>query len=332
MSAAAGTIQLSVIIPVGDRFSDPAELYADYRIGLDALGVPFECIFVLDGQRPLVTPQLRELAARHPEITLVGLSRSFGEAGALMVGFQHARGDVVLTLPAYFQIEGAEIPTLVNQLESADLVVGHRWPRVGGWLERARRGLFHRLVAAITGVKFSDLGCGARAMRREVLEEISLYGDQHRFLPLLADRQGFRVSEVRVRQSAGDRFQGSYRARDYAHRGLDIVTVFFLVRFTKKPLRFFGMAGVTTFAIGAGLTLWMIGERVFLMRPLAGRPLFLLSSLFVVLGLQLIALGLLGELIIFTHAREQKDYQVAEIVHFPAAGTPQIEAQTARHT
>jgi glycosyltransferase involved in cell wall biosynthesis len=312
-------IALSVLIPVGSRHSDPAQLYADYRAGLSALGVPFECIFVLDGPRPDIADPLRELARQYPEIKLVGLSRPFGEATALMVGFQQAQGRVILTLPAYFQIDGSEIGKLVGQLESCDLAIGYRFPRAGGWMERARRGLFHRLVAAITGVRFNDLGCGARAMKREVLQEIALYGDQHRFLPLLADRQGFRVNEVRVRQSKSDRFEGSYRAREYAHRALDIFTVFFLVRFTRKPLRFFGMAGVITFAIGAGFTLVMVGQRLFFMKPLAGRPAFLLSSLLVVLGLQLIALGLLGELIIFTHAREQKDYQIAEVVQFPAA-------------
>jgi glycosyltransferase involved in cell wall biosynthesis len=311
-------IAISALIPVGTRHSDPAQLYADYRAGFEALGVPYECIFVVDGPRPDIAEPLLELARRHPEVKLVGLSRPFGEATAIMVGFQQAQGRVIVTLPAYFQIDGAEIGKLVGQLESCDLAIGHRYPRAGGWMERARRGLFHSLVAAITGVRFNDLGCGARAMKREVLEEVALYGDQHRFLPLLADRQGFRVTEVRVKQSKSDRFEGSYRAREYAHRALDIFTVFFLVRFTRKPLRFFGMMGVITFSIGAVLTLIMVVQRLVFHSPLAGRPAFLLSSLLVVLGLQLIALGLLGELIIFTHAREQKDYQIAEVVQFPA--------------
>ena len=115
----------------------------------------------------------------------------------------------------------------------------------GGPFERLRRGVFHGLLATVTGLQFSDLGCGARAFDRRVLEEIQLYGDQHRFLPVLADRQGFRVSEIDVRQSPKDRFEGFYEPRVYARGFLDIFTVFFLVRFTKKPLRFFGMIGVT---------------------------------------------------------------------------------------
>ena len=169
-------------------------------------------------------------------------------------------------------------------------------------------------------LKFHDLGCGARAFDRRVLEEIQLYGDQHRFLAVLADRQGFRVREVDVQQSPKDRYTGVYEPREYTRSLLDIFTVFFLVRFTKKPLRFFGMVGVTTFVVGALLVAWLVIERLFFGQPLAERPALLLSSLLVVLGLQLFALGLLGELIIFTHARAIKDYQVERVIQFPAAG------------
>jgi hypothetical protein len=150
-----------------------------------------------------------------------------------------------------------------------------------------------------------------------VLEEIQLYGDQHRFLAVLADRQGFRVQEVDVRQSPKDHFAGVYQPREYTRGLLDIFTVFFLVRFTKKPLRFFGMVGITIFAVGALLVTWLVVERAFFGQALADRPALLLSSLLLVLGLQLFALGLLGELMIFTHARSLKDYQVQSIIEFP---------------
>ena len=177
--------------------------------------------------------------------------------------------------------------------------------------------MFHRLVATDKGQRYSDLGCSVRAFSRRVLEEISLYGGQHYFLPVLADRQGFRVSEVDLRQSPKDRFEGRYRGSEYAHRALDIFTVFFLVRFTKKPLRFFGMVGASTFVIGAVLVAWLAIDRLVFLHPLADRPALLLSSLLVVLGMQLFALGLLGELIIFTHARDIKDYQIDEVIRYP---------------
>lgn len=313
------TSLISVIIPVGERHGDGAELYRDYVNGLTQVGLPFELIFVLDGPRPEFGAQLQALSADGAHFTTVKLSRAFGESTALMAGFEHAQGDVVMTLPAYPQVVSEDLRKLIEGLKDSDFVTGRRSPRVGGAFERARRSMFHRLVATDKGKRFSDLGCSARAFSRRVLEEISLYGGQHYFLPVLADRQGFRVIEVDLRQSPKDRFEGRYGGSEYAHRALDIFTVFFLVRFTKKPLRFFGMIGASIFAIGFLLVLYLVIDRAFFGHALADRPALLLSSLSVVMGLQLFALGLLGELIIFTHARGIKEYQVDQVIQFPAA-------------
>jgi glycosyltransferase involved in cell wall biosynthesis len=309
-------VELSVIVPVGSRQADPATLHAEYKAGLDTLGQRYELIFVLDGPREKFAAGLRTLLDNGQRFTVISLSRSFGEATALMAGFEHASGQTIITLPAYHQIEASEVAKLVAGLDSADVVIGRRWPRVGGPFERMRRAAFHGLLGWVTRLKFHDLGCGARAMDRRVLEEIQLYGDQHRFLAVLADRQGFRVREVDVQQSPKDRFTGVYEPREYTRGLLDIFTVFFLVRFTKKPLRFFGMVGVTTFAVGALAVTWLVIERLFFGQALADRPALLLASLLVVLGLQLFALGLLGELMIFTHARGLKDYQIERVIQF----------------
>jgi glycosyltransferase involved in cell wall biosynthesis len=312
-------VDLSVIMPVGRRHAvDILELYNEYKAGIEALGVPYEFIIVLDGPKPDIASTLQTLLARGESLVVISLTKRFGEATALMAGFQRASGRIIVTLPAYYQVVGSEIGKLVHALATADLAISRRSQRVGSRFEVMRRNAFHRIIASVTGERFNDLGCGARAMKRRVLEEISLYGDQHRFLPVLANRQGFRVVELDIRQSQQDRYEGGYRLRDYAHRVLDICTVFFLVRFTKKPLRFFGMVGVSTFAIGALLVTWLAIDRLVFLHPLADRPALLLSSLLVVLGMQLFALGLLGELIIFTHAREIKDYQVDEVVRYPA--------------
>jgi glycosyltransferase involved in cell wall biosynthesis len=324
-------IRLSVIVPVGTRHENVTELYAEYRRGLDALRTPYEIVFVVDGPHRDVIPGLQSLIeAGEDNLIMVILNRPFGESTAIMAGFERCSGELIMTLPAYHQINPDDIGKLLAPLDRKDVVVGWRWPRVGRGLEKFRRTMFHGLVSRVTGMRLHDLGCGARAMKRAVLQELSLYGDQHRLLAVLADRQGFSVTEVEVRQSEADRFEGIYRPRDYVHFVLDVFTVFFLVRFTKKPLRFFGMLGAGMFGIGALVVLYLIFDRIVLQHSLADRPALLVSALVVVLGLQLFALGLLAELIIFTHARHLKDYQGAQIIHYPKAELPPPRREASR--
>jgi hypothetical protein len=307
-------VEVSVVVPVGQRVDGLADLHAAYRRGLDACGVSYEMIYVLDGPKPTERDALLALRGAGEPIKVMQLGKSFGEATALMVGFANSSGAKLLTLPAYFQIDPSEIGNLLVSLDTADFVIARRWPRRGTRLEALRRRGFHGLLKLITGESFDDLGCGARAMNRRVAEEITLYGEQHRLLPVLAAQQGFKVVQADVAQSERDDFRGRYRPREYVHRVLDILTVFFLVRFTKKPLRFFGMIGSAIFGVGALVVAVLLVQRIAFAQPLADRPALLLSCLFVVLGVQLFALGLLGELIIFTHAKDLKDYRVADIV------------------
>jgi glycosyltransferase involved in cell wall biosynthesis len=309
--------RLSIIVPVGSRRADIKTLYAEYKAGIVALGLPYEFIFVVDGPRPDASTALDELLQSGEALTVIHLTRCFGEAASLMAGFERATGNAILTLPAYHQIESSDIRKLVAALNENDVALGYRFPRAGNALERFRRNAFHGLVNFVTGSSFRDLGCGARALRRQVFEELDLYGDQHRFIAVLASRLGFRVAEVPVRQSARDRHSRIYRPREYAHHLLDLVSIFFLVRFTKRPLRFFGMIGAITFSLGALLIVYLGVERIAFHEGLADRPALLLGALLVVLGMQVFALGLLGELIIFTHARSVKDYRVEEVIQYP---------------
>lgn len=314
-------IDISVIVPVEARHVELTALHAEYRAALQNTGRRVEFIYVVDGNFRDAADAVGRLVGAGEPVIGVYLTRTFGESTALMAGFEQASGSVIVTLPAYRQIVADDVEKLLGGLANADLVLSHRWPRAGGAGESARRGLYHKLVGSLTGQKLNDLGCEARAMKRQVLEEIVLYGDQHRLLPALADRQGFRISEVKVRQSPQDRNEQGYASKEYLHRFLDIFAVFFLVRFTKKPLRFFGMVGATILAVGALVMLYVVIERLFFGVALADRPILLLSSLAVVLGLQLFALGLLGELIIFTHAGALKDYQVDRVIEY-RQGTP----------
>jgi glycosyltransferase involved in cell wall biosynthesis len=304
-----------VIIPVGSRADDLPTLIGDYAEALNNAAINFELIVVLDGAKDALVEPLRHLGASSDWLKVIQFTREFGESVALMAGFREARGDVFLTLPAYWQVNPSDIPTLIDSVtEDDDMLVAVRWPRAGSAFERIRRSSFHGILKFITGQSYRDLGCGVRLFTRSVTEEVPLYGDQHRFLPVLAQRRGFNVREIELAQSSKDFFHGRYRLREYLHRILDIMTVFFLVRFTNKPLRFFGSIGFLTAGFGGIFVLLLVTQRLFYGMPLADRPALLLGSLLIVLGVQLFALGLLGELIIFSHAGESKEYAIRSIV------------------
>lgn len=308
--------RVSAIVPVTERYDDTGSVAREYLQALRECGRDFELVYVLDSGHAKLATQLAEIAASEERLRIIQLARSFGEATALLAGIENTDGEVVLTLPAYFQIHPGEISKLLDGLDEHDMVVAARWPRAtASKFEAWRRNAFHWLVKSVSRESFSDLGCGARAFKRTVADEIPIYGDQHRFIPLLAMRRGFRVAELRVRQSELDRYKKVYGPRTYMRRLLDIFTVVFLVRFTKKPLRFFGMIGSIMFLLGSLFLVSIVFERLFLNVALADRPALLLSSLLVVLGLQIFALGLLGELIIFTHARDLKEYTIEKIVN-----------------
>jgi glycosyltransferase involved in cell wall biosynthesis len=309
-------IEISAIVPVSQRTQDTVELGEEYISVLESTGKTFEILFIIDGDKPAIFESLQTLAASDKRVRLVKFAKAFGEATAVSAGFRLSRGQVILTLPTYYQVEPDSIISLIDALDDFDMAVAHRSPRSHvSAFEVQRRRLFHWLIKVSSGERFSDLGCAARAMKREILEEVPLYGEQHNFLPILASKQGFRVKEIPVAQSSRDRFEGRYGTKSYLHRILDIFSVVFLVRFTKKPIRFFGMIGSITFLFGGLVLAYIVVQRLFFGVALADRPALLVSSLLTVLGLQIFALGLLGELIIFTHAREIKEYTIEKIVN-----------------
>ena len=306
---------LSVVMPVGPRVDDLQTLIGSYAEALDGAAIRYEFIVVLDGPNEELREPLRALAESISGFKVIEFSRAFGESVALMTGFRESTGDVILTLPPYWQVAPSELTRLIESATDEDeVLISVRWPRMGSGFDRFRREAFHKLLRVITGQSYRDLGCGVRLIKRAVVDEISLYGDQHRFLPILAHRRGFNVREIELAQSPKDKFRGRYRLREYLHRFLDILTVFFLVRFTKKPLRFFGSVGSITAGIGAVFVVVLVFQRLFYGMALADRPALLLASLMIVLGVQLFALGLLGELIIFSHAGDTKEYAIRSVV------------------
>ncbi len=198
--------------------------------------------------------------------------------------------------------------------EDVDLVISRRSPSADSLFNRLRAWVFHRLVSMVSGRRYHDLACRLRAMKRKVAEEVSLYGDLHYFFPVLAYQRGFKITEVSVQPSRYDTGRRAFQPGGYLRRVLDLFNLLFLVKFTRKPLRFFGSAGLGLFVFGTVITAYLGVYRLFDFGGISHRPLLVLGVLLMVVGVQLFSIGLLGELIIFTHARHVKDYEVGEIL------------------
>ena len=309
------SIQLSVVMAVVTGHDDLGEIAGRYLKELAATGLSYEFIIVLKGDDYEALQTIKKLQAEDVGVKGIVMHRWQGEATALAAGFDKAEGAVILTLPSYLQVEPSEVHRVLKTLfeDGPDMVIAWRHPRTDAWLNRAVSWLFHQLIRKLTQTAYHDIPCGLRAMRRRVAEEVHLYGDLHRFFPLLAYQRGFKVVELPVRQSRHDVKRRPYGPGTYLRRLLDILTVFFLFKFTKRPLRFFGLVGSELFIAGAIVVGYLGLYRLLGFGGIAGRPLLILGALLMMLGAQLFSIGLLGELLIFTHAHVQ-DYQVDEIL------------------
>ena len=311
-------IDLSAIIVYYEKYlyDNVAELHNDYKTSLEASNLNYEFIYVVDGLLPSVIDELNKLYKLGERIKVIKLGKWFGDATALQVGFEQSSGELILTLPSYKQVDEKDIPKLIQAVDNKDMIVSWRWPRLDGILNNLQSRVFNKVIKWIVGSDFHDLKCGVRLFKREVLEKIYMYGDQDRFLPLIASKYGFKVEEVKVTQAKKDAVQKFYPFANYIARFLELISIFFLVKFTKKPIRFFGSAGLITFGMGFILSAILFVERAFLGVPLADRPIVLVSILLMIFGIQSFAIGLVGELIIFTHAKDLKDYIIETVVDY----------------
>lgn len=310
-----GDPEVSVVVPVVERHGDLRQLHDEFAAELERLGRTAEFIFVVDDQLRGVLPALQALQEEAREVSIVLLGGPFGESAALTTGFAKARGEHIVTLASYFQVEPAGLgPALAALDGGADLVVGRRHPRIDAAFNRLQSRLFNGLLHQLTRTDFHDVSCGFRVMKRRVARELNVYGGLHRFIPLLALQRGFAVREIAVPQRREDCPTRYYGTPTYLGRLLDILNIFFLTKFTRTPLRFFGLLGAGLFALGFVIDLVAVLEKVFLATGISDRAVLLLGVLLMVLGVQTLSLGLIGEIIIFTHARNIRDYKVAEVI------------------
>ena len=308
---------LSVIITIRDqqRASPIDQIYRDYKEVFDKAGYSSSFIFVLEESHSHVLDKLQQLNDQGEDIKIVVFGKYYGEATSLNAGFKYAEHEHVLMLPAYHQIEPAAIPSIIEGIEDYDMITVRRWPRQGGWSSRIQTRLYNTLIRKLVGTPFKDLTSSIRLIKRDVINHIHMYGDQQRFFPILAQHVGFKVKEIDAPQASTDLFSSLYSFGMYARRLLDLLSIFFLIKFTAKPLRFFGMNGFVVFALGFSISATLCVQRLVWGVALANRPLLLIGVLLIVLGILLFAIGLIGELIIFVHAKDFKQYRVEKIIN-----------------
>ena len=309
------TPEVSVVVPISERHDDMRLLYNLYADELKKLGKNYEFVFVVDGNFPVAYGDLKKLKDEGNPIKIIKYARTFGEANALMEGFKQTNGSKILTLASYIQVEPSDISKVFSEYDKGqDLIVTCRYPRKDPIINRIQSKVYHYMVRKLTGTNFKDITSGMRLINKKILSEFNLYGDLHRFIPVFAKRQGLGVKEVNVAQRKEDTQVRLVKPGIYLRRVLDIVTLFFLIKFTKKPLRFFGLFGSVFLIAGGIITTYLGVMRIISKIGLANRPLLLLGILLIVFGFQLLSVGLIGELILFTRVKDIEQYRVEEII------------------
>ena len=296
---------LSVVVPAMNEEGNIRDLYAAIVSALDPTGISFELVFVDDGSRDGTWDAMTALAEEDSRVMALRHRRNFGKAQGLATGFAVASGEVILTMDADLQDDPEEIPRFLAKLdEGFDLVSGwkqHRQDPLGKTLPSR---FFNATVRRVSGVPLHDFNCGFKAYRGEVVRNIRLYGELHRFTPVLAHAEGFRVGELPVRHHARRWGTSKYGWSRLAKGFLDLLTVTFLTQYRQRPMHVLGMPGLAALAVGAFLGLWLTAEKILTGAALGGRPLLLLAVLLVLVGVQFFGLGLIGELMVHGSQRQ----------------------------
>jgi glycosyltransferase involved in cell wall biosynthesis len=312
------TRDLSIVVPVYNEAQNLEELHAQIVDSCHRLGKSFEIIFIDDGSRDDSYAILKKLKAGHGSIRLIRLRRNFGQTAALSAGFDHARGEVIITLDADQQNDPNDFGLLLEKIdEGYDLVNGWRIKRKDRFLtKRVPSAIANRLISFITRVKLHDYGCTLKALRRDVARNINLYGEMHRFIPAIASHMGVTIAEVKVNHRPRRHGKSNYTISRTIRVVFDLLTVKFLLSYSTRPLQIFGLFGLVSGLIGGGLGLWLSYQRLFQNKGLADRPMLLLAILLLVIGFQFITLGLLAEIMVraYHESLEKRIYYIREVI------------------
>jgi glycosyltransferase involved in cell wall biosynthesis len=278
-------------------------------------GKAVEIVYVDDGSTDASWQELVDIQKADPAIRAIKLRSAFGEASVLDAGFRNSHGRYIVYFTCRVNINPEHLPRLLDKLEQGyDVVMGRRYPRRDSRLNQLVSTIFNRLVSRTLKVRLHDVNSGVLAARREVLENVPFYGSLNPFLPVVASRQGYKIAEEPVEQLTG-RFNQSIYPKNYIKRLLDLVSVLFLSKYSKKPLHFLGFVGAIFTLVGAIINIYLFIYRVLGIGGISGKPMLLLGVMLLIIGIQMISIGLLGEIIIFTHASSVKEYNIEEILN-----------------
>ncbi|MEJ5338796.1 MAG: glycosyltransferase family 2 protein [Aquificaceae bacterium] len=310
---------LSVVIPAYNEEENIPILYEKLRKVLENLGREYEVIFVDDGSADHTWERLKEIAERDPKVKLIRFRKNYGQTAAMYAGFQHASGEVVITMDADLQNDPEDIPVLLRKLEEGyDIVSGWRKDRKDPFLSRRLPSIIANwVISKVTGVELHDYGCTLKAYRAGIIKRLELYGDMHRFLPALTKRLGAKITEIPVRHHPRIYGRSKYGIGRTIRVLLDIFLVKFLNEYINKPMYVFGTFGFVLLSLGLIMLLYLIFIKLFLQEDIGRRPLLILSVLFTLAGIQLISTGVIAELLVrvYYRTREDKPFVVEEKVN-----------------
>jgi len=311
-------MDLSIIVPIYNEAENIPHLHQQLRAALEGQGLQYEVIAVDDGSRDRSFAILQELHEEDEHWTVVRFRRNFGQTAAFAAGFDHSAGDVLVTIDADLQNDPVDIPTLLDKVnEGYDVVSGWRVDRKDPFLSRRLPSkIANWLISTVTGVRLHDYGCSLKAYRREVIKGVQLYGELHRFIPALSSWMGVSVAEVPVRHHARRFGTSKYGISRTLRVILDLITVRFLLSYSTRPIQIFGGLGILSFGLGTVLGAYLTYVKLVVGQDIGSRPLLQLAVLLVLTGVQLVTMGLLGELVVRTYyeAQGKPIYAVREVL------------------
>jgi glycosyltransferase involved in cell wall biosynthesis len=310
-------LDLSLVIPVYNEATNLPELHKEITESCKKLEKTYEIIFVDDGSQDDSLLVCKQLLEKDPSIRIIQLRKNFGQTAALSAGFDHARGNIIITLDADLQNDPRDFRTLIEKIEEGyELVSGWRVKRKDRFFTRRLPSILANVVISrITRVKLHDYGCTLKAFRREIIKHIKLYGELHRFIPAIASHVGVSIAEVKVNHRKRRYGKSKYSLWRFPKVILDLLTVKFLLSYSTRPLQIFGIIGLISGTIGGIIGLWLAYVRLIRMEGISGRPLLLLAILLIVIGIQFITLGLLAEIVVraYHESTEKRIYFVRDI-------------------